>query len=77
MTLAEQLEALEGKGFSAEQARVIVLMREAATILFREWPERFILYGGASLVLFHRERQTFRRPRSPFGRGLAFGRESG
>jgi Nucleotidyl transferase AbiEii toxin, Type IV TA system len=53
MTLAEQLEALEGKGFSAEQARVIALMREAATILFRQWPERFILYGGANLVLFH------------------------
>jgi hypothetical protein len=53
MALAEQLEALQGKGFSAEQARVIVLIREAATILFRHWPECFILYGGANLVLFH------------------------
>ena len=42
MNLAEQLEALQGKGFSAEQARVIVLIREAATILFRQWPECFI-----------------------------------
>ena len=57
MTLAEQLEALQGKGFSAEQARVIVLIREAATILFRHWPECFILYGGANLVLFHDKRR--------------------
>jgi hypothetical protein len=53
ITLAEQLEALREKGFSAEQAGVIVLIREAATILFRQWPECFVLYGGANLVLFH------------------------
>jgi hypothetical protein len=52
MNLAEQLAALRGKGFSEEQARVISLMREAATVAFREWPESFILYGGANLVLF-------------------------
>jgi hypothetical protein len=52
MNLAEQLEALRGKDFSEEQARTIVLMREAATVLFRQWPESFILFGGASLVLF-------------------------
>jgi hypothetical protein len=53
MNLAEQLEALRKKGFSTEQGRVIALMREAATVLFRQWPESFILYGGANLVLFH------------------------
>lgn len=52
MNLAEQLETLRGKGFSEGQARVIALMREAATVVFRQWPESFILYGGANLVLF-------------------------
>jgi hypothetical protein len=52
MNLAERLEALRGKGFSEDQARTIVLMREAATVLFRQWPESFILFGGANLVLF-------------------------
>jgi hypothetical protein len=52
MNLAEQLEALRDKGFSEEQVRTIVLMREAATVLFRQWPESFILFGGANLVLF-------------------------
>ena len=53
MTLAEQLEALHQKGFSAEQARTITLMREAAMVLFEHWPESFVLFGGANLVLFH------------------------
>lgn len=52
MNLAEQLETLRRKGFSEGQARVIALMREAATVVFRQWPESFILYGGANLVLF-------------------------
>lgn len=53
MTLAERLEALHQKGFSAEQARTITLMREAAMVLFEHWPESFVLFGGANLVLFH------------------------
>jgi Nucleotidyl transferase AbiEii toxin, Type IV TA system len=52
LNLAEQLEALRSKGFSEEQARVIALMRETAMVVFRQWPESFILYGGANLVLF-------------------------
>ena len=52
MNLAEQLETLRAKGFTEEQALVIALMREAATVVFRRWPESFILYGGANLVLF-------------------------
>jgi hypothetical protein len=52
VNLAEQLETLRGKGFSEGQAQVIALMREAATVVFRQWPESFILYGGANLVLF-------------------------
>jgi hypothetical protein len=52
VNLAEQLDTLRGRGFSEEQARVVALMREAATVVFRQWPESFILYGGANLVLF-------------------------
>ncbi len=39
--------------FSAEQAETVLLMREAAIALFRVWPESFLLYGGANLILFH------------------------
>jgi nucleotidyltransferase AbiEii toxin of type IV toxin-antitoxin system len=53
MTLAEQIEGLVLRGFSIDQAETLVLMREAAISLFRVWPESFLLYGGANLILFH------------------------
>lgn len=53
MTLAEQIENLRQRGFRQEQVEAIVLMQEAAIALFRAWPESFILYGGANLILFH------------------------
>lgn len=54
MTLAERILALTTeRGFTREQAEVIILMREAAVILFRSFPDSFLLYGGADLILFH------------------------
>jgi hypothetical protein len=52
MTLAEQIEQLVGRGFSEERAETIVLMREAAIIIFDTFPETLVLVGGANLVLF-------------------------
>lgn len=53
MNLAEQIEALKTRGFSQEKAEVILLMQEAAIAVFQAWPESFVLYGGANLILFH------------------------
>jgi Nucleotidyl transferase AbiEii toxin, Type IV TA system len=52
MNLAEQIEQLVGRGFSEECAETIVLMREAAIIIFDAFPETLVLIGGANLVLF-------------------------
>lgn len=52
MTLAEQIEQLVGRGFSEERAEIIVLMREAAIIVFDAFPDSLVLVGGANLVLF-------------------------
>jgi hypothetical protein len=52
MTLAEQIEQLVGRGFSEERAETIVLMREAAIIVFDAFPDPLVLVGGANLVLF-------------------------
>jgi hypothetical protein len=52
MNLAEQIEQLVGRGFSEERAETIVLMREAAIIIFDAFPETLVLVGGANLVLF-------------------------
>jgi hypothetical protein len=39
--------------FSPEQAQILVLMEEAAIAIFAALPEHFVLFGGATLVLFH------------------------
>lgn len=53
MNLAAQIAAYTDKGFTGEQAEVIALMRVASGVLFRDFPESFLLFGGATLLLFH------------------------
>ena len=53
MNLAERIESFKRRGFSEERAIVIVLMREAAIILFNAFPNSLVLIGGANLILFH------------------------
>ena len=53
MNLAAQIAAYRDKGFTGEQAEVITLMRVAAGVLFRDFPDSFLLFGGATLLLFH------------------------
>lgn len=53
MNLAAQIAAYRDKGFTGEQAEVIALMRVASGVLFRDFPESFLLFGGATLLLFH------------------------
>jgi hypothetical protein len=52
MNLAGQIAKLVQRGFSEERAETIVLMREAAIILFDAFPEMLVVVGGANLVLF-------------------------
>ena len=53
MKLGAQIAAYTDKGFTADQAEVIALMRVASGVLFRAFPESFLLFGGATLLLFH------------------------
>src|SRR6202050_2466308 len=53
MNLASQIAAYRDRGFSSEQAEVITLMRLSAGVLFQEFPDSFLLFGGATLLLFH------------------------
>ena len=52
MNLAGQIDKLVERGFSEERAETIVLMREAAILLFDAFPEMLVVVGGANLVLF-------------------------
>jgi Nucleotidyl transferase AbiEii toxin, Type IV TA system len=51
--VAERIAAFKAKGFTDEQSEVIALMQIAAGVLFRAFPESFLLFGGATLLLFH------------------------
>lgn len=43
----------EQRGFSRETAAVNVLLEETLQILFSSFPDTFVFFGGASLVLFY------------------------
>jgi Nucleotidyl transferase AbiEii toxin, Type IV TA system len=60
MNLGEQLELLKQRGFDQDQAQVVILIREAAIILFQAFPDLFLMQGGANLILFHGSLRTSR-----------------
>jgi predicted nucleotidyltransferase component of viral defense system len=53
MNIAERLAKYEQRGFSCETAAVNVLLEEALQVLFSSFPDTFVFFGGASLVLFY------------------------
>ncbi len=53
MTLEQRVQQYIDRGFEELAAQILVLMEESAVALFSALPERFILFGGATLVLFH------------------------
>src|SRR5580700_4194062 len=60
MSLAEELELLRTRGFDLDRAQIVVLLREAAILMFQAFPDSFLLYGGANLILFHDSLRTSR-----------------
>jgi hypothetical protein len=53
MTLAERLKNFEDRGSRAQTAAVLVLIEETLHSLFTSFPDTFVLFGGATLVLFY------------------------
>src|SRR5215469_3993157 len=53
MTLQERIDRYLERNLQRDQAEVLVLMEEAAIALFSALPDHFVLFGGATLVLFH------------------------
>ena len=53
MNLQERVARYLDRNLQKDQAEVLVLMEEAAIALFSALPEHFVLFGGATLVLFH------------------------
>ncbi len=53
MNIRDKLVIYQRRGFSRQKAAVNALLEEALRILFAEYPETFVFFGGASLVLFY------------------------
>src|SRR5205807_4217109 len=53
MNIARQIAKYEDKGFTRERAEVNTLIEHAAVTIFRDFPDAFVLFGGATLVLYH------------------------
>lgn len=53
MNIEARIERYLKRGFQQLEAEILVLIEESASALFAEFPDRFILFGGATLVLFH------------------------
>ena len=51
--IGRQVAKYESKGFSREWAEINPLMENAAFTICRDFPEAFVLLGGATLVLYH------------------------
>jgi len=53
MNLQERIEKYSKRGFQQSEAEILVLLEDCASGLFSAFPERFVLFGGATLVLFY------------------------
>jgi predicted nucleotidyltransferase component of viral defense system len=53
MNIADRIRRYTARGFYRDSAFVNVLIEETLLTLFKRFPETFIFFGGASLVLFY------------------------
>ena len=53
MNLQARIDRYRDRGFQRTEAEILVLIEEGAAGLFSYFPNHFILFGGATLVLFY------------------------
>jgi len=53
MNLQARIDRYKERGFQQLEAEILVLIEESAAALFNAFPDHFILFGGATLVLFY------------------------
>jgi len=53
MNLQTRIDRYRERSFQQAEAEILVLIEESAAALFRSFPDHFILFGGATLVLFY------------------------
>src|SRR2546430_17610411 len=53
MNVQDRINRYKERGFQQVEAEILVLIEESAAALFTAFPDQFILFGGATLVLFY------------------------
>src|SRR5215472_14159218 len=53
MNLADRLRIYLDRGLQEDEASILVLIEEAGIAIFSAFPDRFVLFGGAALLLFY------------------------
>jgi len=53
MNLADRLRIYLDRGLQEDEASILVLIEEAGIAIFSAFPDHFILFGGAALLLFY------------------------
>lgn len=53
MNVQQRVERYTKRSFQQAEAEILVLLEECAAGLFSAFPDRFVLFGGATLVLFY------------------------
>ena len=53
MNLQERVRKYTERGFQIVEAEILVLIEESAAAIFTSFPDHFVLFGGAALVLFY------------------------
>jgi len=53
MNLADRLTIYLDRGLQEDEAAILVLVEEAGIAIFSAFPEQFVLFGGAALLLFY------------------------
>ena len=53
MNLADRLKIYFDRGLQEDEAGILVLIEESAIAIFTAFPDHFVLFGGAALLLFY------------------------
>jgi len=53
MNLADRLRIYVDRGLQEDEAAILVLIEEAGLAVFSAFPDRFVVFGGAALLLFY------------------------
>jgi predicted nucleotidyltransferase component of viral defense system len=53
MNLADRLRIYLDRGLQVDEAAILLLIEDAGIAIFSTFPDQFVLFGGAALLLFH------------------------